>query len=114
MTKMTYAEALRSAIAVVTDEQVHDRLIDLLTSIEKRNSGERKPTKTQVANEGLKGVVLSALTSDPCTVSELMTRSDELSALSNQKVSALVNALVREGRVIKVPDGRKTTFCLAE
>ena len=111
MTKMTYAEALRSTIAVVTDEQVHDRL---LTSIEKRNSGERKPTKTQVANEGLKGVVLSALTSDPCTVSELMTRSDELSALSNQKVSALVNALVREGRVIKVPDGRKTTFCLAE
>ena len=47
------------------------------------------------------------------TVTEIMARDEALAGLSNQKVSALVNALVKDGRALKVPDGRKSTFCLA-
>jgi hypothetical protein len=50
---------------------------------------------------------------DLCTVTELMARDAELATLSNQKVSALVNALVKDGVALKVPDGRKSTFCRA-
>ena len=114
-TKMTYVAALTFAIENLTDApaDVIEKLTALKEQTEKRNSADRKPTKTQVANEHLKDVVLSVLTSDPCTVSELMTRSAELSTLSNQKVSALVNALCKDGKALKVPDGRKTTFCVA-
>lgn len=117
MTKMTYVVALNTAIAALTADPAMTEVVEKLTALrdqtEKRNTAERKPTKAQLANEGLKAQVLNALTSEPCTVTELMARDAELAALSNQKVSALVNALVRDGAVLKVPDGRKSTFCLA-
>jgi len=127
MKTLTYVDALNFAIdqldeAITAsgsadwDEQAREvitKLTALRDQTAKRNSGDHKPTKTQVANEGLKATILSVLTADPATVSDIMTRSDELTALSNQKVSALVNALVRDGKVLKVMDGRKSTFCLA-
>jgi len=113
MKTLTYVDALNVAISAVTDADVVAKLTALRDQTAKRNSADRKPTKAQVANEGLKAVVLSVLTAEPATVSDIMTRSDELTALSNQKVSALVNALVKEGKVLKVPDGRKSTFCIA-
>lgn len=112
--KMTYVDALNIALTADLPEEVKEKLTALRDQTAKRNSAEnRKPTKAQVANEGLKAVVLNALTADPCTVSELMTRDPELSALSNQKVSALVNALVREGAAVKVPDKRVNRFAKA-
>ena len=113
MKTMTYVDALNFAIENLTDADVVAKLTTLRDQTAKRNSGERKPTKTQVANEGLKAVVLSVLTDEPATVSDIMARSAELTALSNQKVSALVNALVRDGKALKVADGRKSTFCIA-
>lgn len=109
--KMTYVDALNFAIENLTDTAVVEKLTALRDQQVKRNSAERKPTKTQVANLALQDKVMAVLTETPATVSELMTRDPELSALSNQKVSALVNALVKEGKALKVPDGRKTTFC---
>ena len=107
--KMTYVDALNIALTADLPEEVKEKLTALRDQTAKRNSTEnRKPTKAQVANEGLKAVVLNALTADPCTVSELM-----MSALSNQKVSALVNALVREGAAVKVPDKRVNRFAKA-
>lgn len=113
MKTMTYVDALNIALTADLPEEVKDKLIALRDQTAKRNSADRKPTKAQIANEGLKAVVLSVLTSEPATVSDIMTRSDELTTLSNQKVSALVNALVKDGKVLKIPDGRKSTFCLA-
>lgn len=115
MTKMTYVAALNYVLENVTDlpEDVAEKLTALKAQTEKRNSAERKPTKAQVANEALKATVLTVLTSEPTTVTELMARSADLSALSNQKVSALVNALVDEGKATKTVDKRKSYFALA-
>ena len=41
-----------------------------------------------------------------------MGKSDALSALSNQKVSALVNALVEDGKAVKEVLKRKSYFRL--
>lgn len=115
MTKMTYVAALTYVLENVTDlpADVAEKLTALKTQTEKRNSAERKPTKAQVANEALKATVLTVLTSEPATVTELMARSADLSALSNQKVSALVNALVDENKATKTVDKRKSYFALA-
>lgn len=115
MTKMTYVAALNYVLTNVADlpADVTERLTALRDQTEKRNSADRKPTKKQTEAEGLKEIVLEALSAECVTVSELMAKDERLSELSNQKVSALVNALVRDGKAIKVPDGRKSTFCKA-
>ena len=127
MEKITYITALNFAIDTINealdasgsvewDEKARaaiDKLTALRDQTAKRNSAERKPTKAQQANEELKEVVLEALGLEPMTVTEVMAQDERLSALSNQKVSALVNALVRDGKALKVMDGRKSTFCRA-
>lgn len=113
MKTMTYVEALNVALSADLPEEVKAKLTALRDQTAKRNSAERKPTKAQVANEALKAEVLKVLTTDPATVTEIIGKSDALSGLSNQKVSALVNALVDEGKAVKTVDKRKSYFALA-
>lgn len=127
MTKMTYATALTKAIELIDRdlcstidsgeagewEAVIEKLTALKEQTIKRNSADRKPTKAQLANEGLKDRVYAVLTAEPATVTEIMGRDAELGALSNQKVSALVNALVDEGRAVKSVEKRKSYFARA-
>ena len=117
MTKMTYVVALNTAIAALTADPAMTEVVEKLTALrdqtEKRNSAERKPTKAQLANEGLKAKVAEVLTADPATVTEIMARDAELATLSNQKVSALVNALVDEGKAVKTVEKRKSYFARA-
>ena len=113
--KMTYVAALSFVLENCPDlpTEVAEKLTALKAQTEKRNSADRKPTKTQLANEGLQETILSVLSTEPATVSEIMGKHPDLAALSNQKVSALVNALVREGKAVKVPDKRVNRFALA-
>lgn len=115
MEKITYIAALNYALENLTDAptEIVDKLTALRDQTAKRNSAERKPTKAQQANEELKVVVLEALGLDPMTVTEIMAQDDRLSALSNQKVSALVNALVDEGKAVKTVEKRKSYFAKA-
>ena len=117
MEKLTYVVALNTAIATLSTDPAMTDVVEKLTALRdqqvKRNSAERKPTKAQLANEELKGVVLSVLTAEPATVTEIMGKADALSALSNQKVSALVNALVADGKATKVAVKRVNKFALA-
>ena len=117
MTKMTYVAALNTAIAALTADPAMTEVVAKLTALrdqtEKRNTADRKPTKAQLANEALKAKVVEVLNADPATVTDLMGRDAELGALSNQKVSALVNALVDEGRAVKTVEKRKAYFTRA-
>lgn len=79
-----------------------------------KKAENKKPTKTQEENEVLKGVILDTLTNEGVTVTELQGKSDELSALSNQKVSALLRQLITDGKVVKTVDKKKSYFALAE
>lgn len=113
--KITYTAALSYVLTnCELPAEISAKLETLLEQTAKRNSAEnRKPTKAQLANEELKAVVAGVLTSTPSTVSEIMTRDARLAALSNQKVSALVNALVEDGKATKGTDKRKSVFSKA-
>lgn len=105
MTKMTYVSALDVAINAVSDDAVKEKLTALRAQIEKKNSADRKPTKAQVANDALKGEIVSWL-SDAHTATEVA----ENFSISNQKASALLTALVKGGQVERTVEKRKAFF----
>lgn len=117
MEKITYITALNFAIENLTDApaEIVDKLTALRDQTAKRNSAERKPTKKQVENAGLTERVLAvlAIADRPMTVTEIMGEDDTLAVLSNQKVSALVNALVEEHKAVKITEKRKSYFTKA-
>lgn len=114
MQKMTYAQALEVAIHTLSDEAVVARLTELKASIDKRNSADRKPTKTQVANEGIKADILAYLADgEKHTVTEIMSGVASLADASNQKAATLVTALVKAELVKREEIKRKAYFSLA-
>jgi len=114
MTKMTYVDAVNFALNVVADEAVKEKLTALRDSLVKRNTADRKPTKTQVANEGLKADILAFLADDEKhTVTEIMSGVPSLAEASNQKVATLVTALVKAELVTREEIKRKAYFSLA-
>ena len=80
-----------------------------------KKAQNKKATKTQEQNVGIKAIILEVLaTIGSGTVTDIQNGNEELSALSNQKVSALVRQLVESGEVVKTTDKKKSIFSLAE
>ncbi len=80
-----------------------------------KKAQNKKATKTQEQNVGIKATILEVLaTIGSGTVTDIQNGNEELSALSNQKVSALVRQLVESGEVVKTTDKKKSIFSLAE
>ena len=80
-----------------------------------KKAQNKKATKTQEQNEGIKATILKVLaTIGSGTVTDIQNGNEELSTLSNQKVSALVRQLVESGEVVKTTDKKKSIFSLAE
>lgn len=71
-----------------------------------------KPTKAQLANEPLKEAVLAVLAGaeKPLGVKEIQAADEAFADLSNQKVTSLVTALVKAGRVVKTEDKKKALY----
>jgi len=114
--KMTQKDYFNEIIALA---RANDRM-DIVTFAEGRiealnkKSGSKKPTKTQEENVSLKEEIVSVLTSEGATVTEIQTKSEILGTLSNQRVSALLKQLVEAGRVVKTIEKKKSYFSLAE
>ena len=80
-----------------------------------KKAQNKKATKTQEQNVGIKATILKVLaTIGSGTVTDIQNGNEELSALSNQKVSALVRQLVESGEVVKTIDKKKSIFSLAK
>lgn len=115
MEKITYVAALSYAIENLVDApaEVIEKLSTLRMQTEKRNSAEKKPTKTQVANEAYGEMVLEVLRNSdkPLTITQIMDADETLGKLNNQKVSAVVRGL--GDKVVKTIEKRKSYFALA-
>lgn len=111
MTKMTYAMAIDSAINGNVTEEVREKLEALKGQLAKRNSGNRKPTKTQRENEGLKESILAYLEENGV---KRASEVGEAFDISGQKASALLKQLVDCGAVAKYAEKRVTYFKVAE
>ena len=114
MTKKEMFAQLMEKYPLTAEEKAFcEHEIELLN---KKASGERKPTATQTANEGLKAEILSFMAEQPhrlFTISELIKECPALEGLSNQKVSALVSQMVG-ATVKKSTEKRKSYFKFME
>lgn len=116
MKKMKVVEKFAGIKAMLNGEKVEGfTLADALAFLDERisitekknasGSGERKPTKEQIANEGIKKEILNFLATQtaPVPMGEIMKA---VGIESNQKVTALVSPMltIRKGDVN--PDGK--------
>ena len=81
----------------------------------KSADGERKPTKLQLANEGIKVDILSALSGfdKAVSINDLQKSSAELAKLSNQKITALLTQLLEDNKVERTVVKGRAYFALA-
>lgn len=106
MANMTYVQALDAAIETMTLEEVRDKLTALREQLEKRRSGERKPTKTQKENENIKAEIANVL-------SDVGMQAKDVGAavnISSQKAAALLKQMVEAGLADKYTEKRVTYF----
>jgi DNA-binding HxlR family transcriptional regulator len=114
MEKITNVKALAYVLAnaeLPTD--VREKVEKMKAQFEKKNSAEKKPTATQVANEGIKAVILDTLADKSMTITEIQKANSELAELSNQKISALLKQMIADGSVKREEIKRKAYFSKA-
>lgn len=117
MTKMTQKVALNYVVEnCELPEEVKAKIESMIVALEKKSakSGERKPTKTQIANEGFKSIIVDNMEHDRLyTITEIAKEMPFGEELSNQRVSALVRQLKDAGIVVRTEEKRKAYFSLA-
>lgn len=115
--KMTQKNAIAYVLAnCELPADVEEKIVAIHTALEKKShaKGERKPTKTQIANEGFKSIIVDNMESGRLyTVTELAKEMPFGEELSTQRVSALVRQLKESGVVVRTEDKRKAYFSLA-
>ena len=115
--KITYIDALNSVLNGETlTPDATEKLKALREQLVKRNAAKtNKPSKKQAENAELIVQLTEAMRpiTNPATVSEIMaTDPDGIGKLSNQKISALLKILEKEGKVVRTVDKRKAYFKL--
>ena len=115
MTKRDYYNALLNIAEVKANGEMVKFIEHELELLAKKNSSEKKPTAVQIANEGIKSVILETLAENGkmMTISEMQKASAELGELSNQRISALVRQLMNDEKVVRVEEKRKAYFKIA-
>ena len=118
--KITKKEMFLQVIALAQGEEISVSLdeimefarheIDLLNK--KANSKSKKEKANDAENVRLSDLILEVLldSEKAFTISEIMAKNDELGALSNQKVSALMKKLVDGGQVAKSVNKGRSYF----
>ena len=117
-TKMTNRIALTIAIEAIGDgnPEATEKLNKMIAQLDKKNAAPKKLTAQQTKNEGMKSDILDFLSDNPdsgYTVSDLLKSVPALDGDSNQHASALMRALVLDGKVVKYTEKRRTYFKVA-
>ena len=114
MTKMTQKGAILYAIDNLVDApaDVIEKLQSIVVSLEKKAGAERKPTAVQLQNKVYEEQIMEYFSENPAplTVGGAIAAIPALAGFSTPKGSALLNALVTEGRLEKGKEGRSTIF----
>lgn len=119
--KMTKKEMFAIVQAVVENATVENKA-EMIAFIEheikllNKKSSKSVQTKTQKENEILKEELMVALAEmeKPVTISNFCElTSHPVGKLSNQKLSALLNQLVKAGKVVKTVEKKKSYFAVA-
>lgn len=115
MEKMTNVKAIEYVVATYGEElpsEVAEKLEKIKASFEKKSTN-KKPTATQVANEGYKEAIVDTLTEagKALTIQDIQTAcGGEIADFSTSKMSALLAQLKDAGKVVKTYDKKKAYF----
>lgn len=113
--KMTNVVAMEMAIEVVKENGGSTELVEKLEKIkegfEKKKSSTKK-TATQEENEKLKEIIVVFLrdSEKKFTATELAKEIPELADLTNQRITSLLTALVKDLRIQREVEKRKAYF----
>lgn len=106
-----------TALLKLSEVKADPKLVEFITHeidlLDRKNTVDKKPTATQVANEGIKADIkafLDAHKGEKYTVSALMKSVPAIADASNQKVSSLVRQMVLDGQADRIEDKRKAYF----
>lgn len=118
-TKLTKAQKftmLKEIPAVQENPTLMEFIDHELELLAKKNSGDKKPTAAQIANDGIKMTILAVLEASgkPMTITDLQKSNAELGDLSNQRVTSLISQLVKSEQVLRVVEKGKAYFAIAE
>lgn len=117
LTKREKFERLLAKPEVQADKISVDFIEHELELLAKKNSSEKKPTATQLANETLKDGILECMALEPnrlFTISEMLKVFPCCVDLTNQRVSAMLRQLKEDGKVERLEEKRKAYFRLAQ
>ena len=117
LTKREKFERLLAKPEVQADKVSVEFIEHELELLAKKNSSEKKPTATQLANETLKDGILECMRAEPnrlFTISEMLKVFPCCADLTLPKVSAMVRQLKEDGKVERVEEKRKAYFRLAQ
>jgi len=115
-TKRDRFNALLALDAVKADADLTAFLLHEVELLEKKSGGERKPTKTQVENEAYAEAILAYM--EPNVLYQVADLTKSVPALveadvKSQRVTPMLTALVKAGKVVRTEDKRKAYFSLA-
>jgi fructose-1-phosphate kinase PfkB-like protein len=112
MTKRDYFNTLLGIAEVKANPELVKFIDHELELLAKKNSADKKPTAVQIANEGIKSVILETLAENEkmMTISEMQKANAELGELSNQRISALVRQLLADEKIERIEEKRKAYF----
>lgn len=118
MTKKDWFATIRVMVEGSGNEREDEILafIDHEVELLEKKSSKSGQTKTQKENVEVVAKIENALreVGKAVTITELQTASEEMSAYSNQKLSALLKQMVSKGTVVRTEDKKKAYFSLAE
>lgn len=114
MTKMTKKVALGIAIEAIgtANDEAVEVLQNMIAQLEKRASAPKKPTKVQIANEGVKAEILTFLSAQEAPMGAKAI-ADAMGIEKWQKVSALLKQLKDDGAVVRTEEKGKALFAIS-
>jgi predicted transcriptional regulator len=112
--KKTQKDFFNEIIEVLKENGRDDLVVFCEDRIDKlsRKSTSKKPTKTQVENEGVKEVILTVLGENDSPISATAIATDPRVNASNQKVSSLLTQLRKDGLVKRTEEKGRAYFSL--
>ena len=114
MTKLQVV-TMMLANAEISANEVFKAYLENEKALLEKKASNKKATKTQTENVGIKATILAVLEdfNKPMTITDIQGANEDLKALSNQKISALVKQLKDNGLVVKSVEKGKSLFSLA-
>ena len=114
MTKLQIV-TMMLANAEISANEIFKAYLENEKALLEKKASNRKATKTQTENVGIKTTILTVLEdfNKPMTITDIQNANEDLKALSNQKISALVKQLKDNGLVVKSVEKGKSLFSLA-